>query len=470
MTVTLDVDSWLAEPARTPHRRVRLHCADGDIAVHPLPHGAASDGRLALPAPINAHDHGYGIRTLDFGAHDDALEPWIAHLRLRPPTDPGLEALVAFCRMALAGCAGTMHCHNSLNLERLPEEAAAVIAAARTVGIRLGLSCPLLDASPFVYGGIDALAGTVPDADIAWLSERAPRPPPVSEQIATVEHIARQNTGPLVDIQFGPIGPQWCSNALLEAIADASALSGRRIHMHLLESPRQRTHLDARFPQGIVAYLDEIGFLSDRLTIAHGVQLRPPEIERLAERGVRLATNPSANLRLRSGILPDMAVDGGMPWAVGLDGTGLDDDQDIWREMRLFAVLHNGNGLSPAIAPADIFTAASQTGPAIIGAPPGADVVAVDWPALARDALFDERQTPQARLLGRMRAEHVTDLVVAGRAIVEGGRLRTVDFPAARQELASQARARSAGFDGKRTEAARIARIVRAHYRAIGHP
>ncbi|MGO8579411.1 amidohydrolase, partial [Rhizobium leguminosarum] len=46
-----------------------------------------------------------------------------------------------------------MHCHNSLNINRLGHEAAAVIRAAGDVGIRLGLSCPLLDFDPWAYGG-----------------------------------------------------------------------------------------------------------------------------------------------------------------------------------------------------------------------------------------------------------------------------------------------------------------------------
>ena len=47
----------------------------------------ALGGDLIMPAPINAHDHGYGIRTLDFAAFDDALEVWIPWLRLRPRTE-----------------------------------------------------------------------------------------------------------------------------------------------------------------------------------------------------------------------------------------------------------------------------------------------------------------------------------------------------------------------------------------------
>ncbi|MGE1157120.1 amidohydrolase family protein, partial [Pseudomonas kitaguniensis] len=85
---------------------------------------------------------------------------------------------------------------------------------------------------------------------------------------------------------------------------------------------------------GVVRYLDDIGFLSPRLAVAHGVQLTQAECELLAERGVQLVSNPSANLRLRSGIAPASdAMRAGLKVAIGLDGTSLDDDQDLWREM-----------------------------------------------------------------------------------------------------------------------------------------
>jgi len=40
---------------------------------------------------------------------------------------------------------------------------------------------------------------------------------------------------------------QWCSDGMLEAIADASSRTGRRIHMHFLETRNQRVWADARF-------------------------------------------------------------------------------------------------------------------------------------------------------------------------------------------------------------------------------
>ena len=48
--------------------------------------------------------------------------------------------------------------------------------------------------------------------------------------------------------------------------------------MHLLETIYQRAWVDANFPDGIVRYLRDIGFLSERLTLAHCIHARPDEI------------------------------------------------------------------------------------------------------------------------------------------------------------------------------------------------
>ncbi|MFB9948429.1 amidohydrolase family protein [Rhizobium puerariae] len=426
---------------------------------------ALRSGERAVVSPVNAHDHGYGIRPLDFGGLDDALEVWIPSLRLRPRTDPYLEALVAFSRLAMTGIGATMHCHNSLNVDRLAGEAKAVIRAAADVGIRLGLSCPLLDHDPWAYGGgPERLRRFLGEADWAALSPSIPDYAPVVRQIEAVEQVAAENAGPMVDVQFGPIGPQWCSDALLEAIAEASALSGRRIHMHLLESPRQRAWLDRRFPQGVVRHLDGIGFLSPRLAVAHGVQLREDELELLAERGVQVVSNPSANLRLRSGVAPlPLMARNGPEFAIGLDGTGFGDDQDLWSELRLAYLLHGGRELCRSFTAERLFDAAIHTGAKVLNMPAAADFAVIDYAALTADSLFEDIDGAEV-ILTRMRAAHATGLFVGGKEVMRDGRLRNVDFAAARRELLEQARADLPRLQQERPRVRALAEATRRYY------
>ena len=423
-------------------------------------------GDLVLPSPVNAHDHGYGIRTLDFGAVDDALEVWIPGLRLRPRTDPYLEALVAFGRLAKTGIGATMHCHNSLNVDRLVDEAKEVMRAAGDIGIRLALSCPLLDHDAWAYdGGPQRLKSLLSASDWQALEPTIPAYAPIHRQLEAVEAVAAANSNPLVDVQYGPIGPQWCSNVLLEAIAEASAAHDRRIHMHLLESPRQRIWLDRRFPEGVVNYLDKIGFLSPRLAIAHGVQLRPDECALLAERGVQLVSNPTANLRLRSGVAPigEIAASNGSAFAIGLDGTGFDDDQDLWREMRLLYLLHGGRELTRRLTAQDVFDAAIHAGARVINAKDAEDFTVVDYQALTADALFDDVDEAEV-LLMRMSARYAKGLIVSGREVMRDGKLTGIDFDAALQDLQAQARADLPRLEKQRPLVRALSEATRAYY------
>ena len=52
--------------------------------------------------------------------------------------------------------------------------------------------------------------------------------------------------------------------------------------------------------------------------------------------------------------------------ALGLDGTGLDDDQDLWRELRLAQVLQGGIGLESSISTGRLFDAGLVTVQAVL--------------------------------------------------------------------------------------------------------
>ena len=419
---------------------------------------------LIMPAPVNAHDHGYGIRTIDFAGYDDALEVWSPSLAMRPNVDPYLKATVAFGRLVSSGVCSTMHCHNASSTGDLVEEAGLVIQAAKDVGIHLAFSCPLIDSNPWVYDGPNALKPHMSPSVWESLSHAIPKYKMAKYQIAAVEAIAANHHGPGADIQYGPIGPQWCSEELLGLIADGSKNSGRRIHMHLLETERQRLWLDQKYPQGIIPYLDSIGFLSPRLSVAHGVQLRPEECDLMAERGVIVVSNPSANLRLRSGIAPvhDFRT-AGLKYAIGLDGTGLDDDQDYWREIRLFYLLHGGRSLVRETSAQEVFDAAIHVGSQVVNRPKRNDCVLINYDALTKDAIFDDLEETEV-ILTRMTRQYVAGLIVDGKWVVENGKTVNIDLDECKKELRKQARSLSSQIEPSRNSVRQLQVAIRRYY------
>ena len=478
MTGPISVGRLLAAPGRAPAiRNARLTLAGGLVSEIASSDGAPADGRIALPAMVNAHDHGYGVRPLALGGADDALECWIASF-LRLPLDPRLEAAVAFGRMALAGIGATVHCHNSLAVDRLESEADGVARAAAEIGIRVAFSCPVRDRNPWVYGDQRDLLPYLGDTDRAAIEDALAAVAPAHRQVERVEDIAAAHESDLFRVQYGPVGPQWCRDETLRRIAEASALHGRRVHMHLLESPRQRQWLDASYSQGILRFLDDIGLLSPRLTVAHGVHLTDAECALLAERGVTVSVNTSSNLRMRSGLAPVRRfIRHGLRFGLGLDGSAHDDDQDYFRDLRLARRVHDGSGLKPALPLSRLFEAACRDGfRAIDGsgdygalaAGARADFAILDYAALTEDCLDADLDETEV-LLARASSRHVLALTVAGRTVVNGGRLAGLDLSEAEAELMARARHASAADPDRFARGRRRRDAVRAYYADARH-
>src|ERR1700733_8267309 len=370
---------------------------------HGMADVAAPDAEplFGLPALVNAHDHGRPVRTGSFGAGGKPLETWLQYQALIPSVDPYLAGIVALSRSALGGVGVVMmHLTRPQGLTDLPSEAAALARAARDVGVRVGFAVSMRDRNPLVYGPSEPILAALP-ADARKAIESIMRTPlAAKDYIALVDAVAAAAAGPLFDVQFGPNGVQWCSDALLAAIAEASQRKGRRIHMHLLETRYQRAWADATHPAGVAKHLDALGLLSPRLTLAHCVWARPDELELLAAPGVTISTNSSSNLKLRSGVAPVAKMLGcGCRVAMGIDGGALDDDDDMLRELRLTHLLHLGSGFTPKVNENDMLTVASKTGRLSVtnsaeggivaeGAP--ADLLLLDYDALDDDALRDD--------------------------------------------------------------------------------
>lgn len=434
-----------------PARERTIAVADGRIAAV-----ASSPGKveplLALPAFVNAHDHARTVRSSSFGAAGKPLEIWLSYLAVLPSVDPYLAAAVSLGRSALGGAGAVMvHYTRVQGLTGLPEEAAEVARAARDVGVRIGFAAALKDRNPLVYGPSQPVLAALPPEARTEIEARFLKPAlPVAEQIALVEAVAEAAEGPLVTVQYGPTGVQWCSDALLRAVADASARTGRRVHMHLLETRYQREWADRHHAGGIVAYLRNIGLLTPRLTLAHCTWARPDELDLIAESGATVAVNTGSNLGIRSGLAPVAEmVRRGCRVALGLDGLAFDEDDDGLSEMRLANQLHRGWGFEQALDEPTMLRIALRNGRAsvtgraeggVIAPGEPADLLLLDWDRLDSDRLLPDLP-PLDLLFARARAEHIREVVVAGHSVVREGRVLGVDHRAMTNELLDRLRA-----------------------------
>jgi cytosine/adenosine deaminase-related metal-dependent hydrolase len=454
----------------------QLITIDGGLiaSIEPTPNSPTSR-LLALPALVNAHDHGRAIRTSSIGADAKPLESWLHYLALFPSVDPYLAAAMSFANSAFGG-AGTVMVHytRAQGFTDLPTEAAEVARAARDVGVRCGFAISMKDRNPLVYGPTEPVLAALPQGVRDEIERRFLRAPPSPrDYLALCDDVASAAAGPGFDVQYGPNGVQWCSEPLLQAIAEASQRTGRRVHMHLLETKYQRQWADAAYPGGVVGMLDRIGLLSPRLTLAHCVWARPDELELLAERGVVISVNTSSNLHLHSGIAPVQQMrKSGCRVALGIDSKALDDDDDSLRELRLAYLLHAGTGFDLAITRQAALQSAVGNGRfavtnvndgGMIEPGAAADLLLLDWAALDDDALRDDVD-PLNLLFSRATARHIRELIVDGRTVIGNGQVTGIDLPAVRREVLAQMRSGMAA-DGTLVAAlAALERAIARHY------
>jgi 5-methylthioadenosine/S-adenosylhomocysteine deaminase len=461
-----------ADEAAARDRSIRIagtHIAGVEPAT------GAVEQLFALPALANAHDHARPTRSSSFGTAGRPLEIWLHWLALLPAVDPYLATAVPLARAARGGAGSVMvHYTRAQGLTDYVTEAKSVARAAHDVGVRVGFAPALRDQNPLVYGPSEPILAALPDDARAEITRRFIRTPlPPEEQIALVDAVAAACASDTFDVQYGPAGVHWCSAPLLEGVAQASAQSGRRIHMHLLETRYQRAWADQHFPDGIVKYLDAIGFLSERLTLAHCAWARPEELELLAERKVTISVNTSSNLHLRSGIAPlAEMIRRGCRVALGLDGATLDEDDDALREMRLADLLHGGSGFRVDVGRAEILDAVLANGRrsvtnrddgGILAAGAPADILLIDWDQLDADKLRPDLD-PLDLLFARATMRHARELIVGGKTVMRDGEVPGIDMHAMNAELHARFRA---GIAQNATLAAALPyleRAVRDHF------
>ena len=115
-----------------------------------------------------------------------------------------------------------------------------------------------------------------------------------------------------------------------------------------------------------VLHLERLGVLSERFSIAHGVWLTESEIAALVRTGAAVSHNPSSNLRLRAGIAPLNALLGsGACVALGMDGTTINEDEDMFSELRLALRLNRVPHYGESVPSTEkLFRIATRAGPA----------------------------------------------------------------------------------------------------------
>ncbi len=453
-------------------------------AVAKLLPGAAVDDlgdAVLMPGLINAHQHGRGLTQLQLGYPDLILEAWQTLKRRRGWLDPAAMVPLAAMQMLASGITACIHANTAWGRANQADDLARTLAAYDAAGLRAMLGVGAQDRGGLVFPAErqPAFLASLPEDLRALVGD--PDPPiyatTEAETLRLFDALAAQlPSHGRITLALAPAGPQWVSDGLLSALAAAARRRDAPLHMHALESVAQAAAARSLYPEGTLARLAALGVLGPRTSLAHAAQLTEEDMSVAAETGTILVRNPASNLRLGCGTAPlARYLAAGITVAAGTDNQTMDDEEDLWKELRLAArlaaePLWNG---PPRPAAAALLAMATINGARAMGLEarigrlaPGcaADVIAVDL-GRVRCAYVDPATPLLDLLLARADARDVRMTMVDGRVLYRDGRFPHLDPQAIAAAAAEAAAASRAVWTPAREAAvARLVEAVRGYY------
>jgi cytosine/adenosine deaminase-related metal-dependent hydrolase len=310
-----------------------------------------ASGCLVTPGLINVHHHLYQNLTRAYGPMtSSALFGWLRTLypmwRMLDEESAHVSAWVGLAELALAGCT-TSSDHLYLHPHGAGDLLSAEIAAARDLGMRFHPT----------YGSMSLSEkdGGLPPDDVVQDHDEILA---MSQQ--HVERHHDRNRGSMVRIALAPCSPFSVTKQLMSESAALAERLDVRLHTHFAENDEDDAYSLATFGCRPTQYLADVGWLNDRVWLAHCVKPNDSEIRALGAAGVGVAHCPSSNLILASGIAPTVKLRAaGAHVGLGVDGSSSADAASLWLEARqamLLAKLTSGAAAGTARMALEIAT------------------------------------------------------------------------------------------------------------------
>ncbi len=283
------------------------------------------DNQIIMPGLVNAHTH--VPMTLLRGIADDLrLDVWLMGYIM--PTEREFVS-PEFCRLGTSiACAEMIRSGVTTFCEMYYFES-DVAQATADAGLRAVL-------------GETVLKFPAPDAETYEDSLRYAR-----------EFIEKWRNHPLITPAIAPHAPYSNTRETMRLCTELALEYDVPLMTHLAETRLEvEDHIRA-YGQSVIRWAASIGLFRAKVIAAHCVAIDAEEIKLMRRHNVAAAHNPSANLKLASGIAPVHAMlKAGVTVAIGTDGPASNNDLDMFEEMRLAALLAKIPAEDPTALPA----------------------------------------------------------------------------------------------------------------------
>ncbi|MHA1554318.1 MAG: 8-oxoguanine deaminase [Alphaproteobacteria bacterium] len=418
-------------------RRIVELVASGGAPSAPVDHTFDAGRHVVIPGLINGHHHFFQTLTR---AHPSAINKelfawltalypiWASHMT---PEAFRLATRLALTELLMSGCTCVSD-HQYLYPKGLEDAMDVQAEEATRLGIRMVLTRGSMNVSD-KHGGLspDSL---VQDEETILLD---------CERVLSRYH--DPGDGAMLQVALAPCAPFTVSKQLMIDSVRLAEHHDCRLHTHLGETEDENEYCLAHFKCRPVDYLEECGWLNNRVWLAHGIHFNDDEVTRLGRHGVGVCHCPTSNMTLASGQCRTRDLEAaGSPVGLGVDGSASNDNSNLMESVRHALMINRLTYGAAEVTHRDAFRWATSGSARCLGR---TDIGAIavgkqaDLAFFTLDELrFSGAGDPLAALV--LCGAHSADRVmVAGKWRVEGGQPVGVDVARLRAEHGAAAAA-----------------------------
>jgi 5-methylthioadenosine/S-adenosylhomocysteine deaminase len=371
-----------------------------------------------LPGLVNGHTH--LSQTFVRGLADDKpLLTWLKQIMWPiqaqvTPDDMRLASLLGLVENLRCGATAVVQHHK---ITYSPAHVDAAAEAAEAVGLRMLLARGWVDLGSSCES-VDEIVREMTRLHERW-------------------HGAAQGR---ISIGFGPLAPWRCSDETMRRALNLARDWGVHTHLHVAEAQDEIDMLYQRTGLRHVEWLHALDALGPDVHLVHSVWLDEHELDLVAASGSIVVHCPVSNMYLASGI-PAVCkmLARGIPVALGTDGPGSQNSQDMLESLKIAALLAKVSTCDAnAVLPLDLLRMATVDGARLLGRD---DIGRIVPGALADLTLVDLNNArsmpvhrPESALVYSASGADVHTVLVEGNILLDAGQVTVLDEAALLEE------------------------------------
>lgn len=363
-------------------------------------------GKLLMPGLINCHNHSPMVLLRGVGS-DLPLQQWLFDTVFPIEDRLTAEEIKAGSELALL----EMIAGGTVSFSDMYFEPQTTIQAVADAGMKANITRPVQSFDP---------------------NETPEQSYRIKESLELYDKYNNSFDGRVL-IDFCIHAEYTCTETVAKAYIDEVNARNGNLHIHLSETKREHDECIEKYGKTPAEWFDGLGGFDSSAFAAHCVWLSESDMELFRRKGVSVVHNPTSNMKLASGFAPiPKMLDMGINVALGTDGASSNNNLDMFEEMHLASVIHNGRMLDATVMNADaVLKTATVNGAKVqrrekcgeLRVGNKADIIAISLDAPHLVPALDKK----ALLTYSAQSSDVAMTMVDGRILYENGEYKTLD-------------------------------------------